>query len=75
MTALFPFLSFLGIPSFIFIGVSSYPALGFPESTEIILIPKSFTARGCKKPQEYIATNCPSAASITVCLDISTKEL
>lgn len=38
MKAPFPFLSFLDIPSLIFVDDSSYPALGFPESTEIILV-------------------------------------
>lgn len=75
MTALFIFLSFLDIPSLISIDVRFYPALGFPESTDIISVLKPFSAKGYQKPQEYIATNCPSAASIMVCLDTSTKEL
>lgn len=35
----------------------------------------NLSAKGYKKPKEYTATNCPSAASIMLCLDTSTKEL
>lgn len=73
MTAPFPFLSFFGIPSSISIDDNSYPALEFPESTEIVF--KPFSTKGYKKPHEYIATSCPSAASIMICLDTSTKNL
>lgn len=75
MTAPFPSLSFLDIPSSISIDDSSYLALGFPESTDIILVFKPFSAKDYKKPHEYIATDCPSAACIMICLDTSTKEL
>lgn len=69
MPAPFPFCSFLDIPSSISIDDSSYPALAFPESTEIILVFSPSVQRVTKKPQEYIATIWPSAASIIVCLD------